>query len=303
MKKRDLVAVLFCFYILIISCKKNENENPPIITFKIGNEFTKNGDTIAVGHPLFFGIQARAGDNPITNFTVKKRLPDGKIINMMDTALYSNFANINKIFYQNVEDRATWIFSVMDRNRLSAEISLQIIKDPNSKFGGIFHYPSIKIGFQNNLLFPHFLSTASGLVYGYDTAYLHQQNIDILCYYINLGSSPTPAISSPGEMDNESTEAQTFYPTITNWNIRNYVLFDISVDTKPIQLEAFDNCHNDSLLIVSYNPVWGKKKFRFATAGKVVPFQTDKGKTGLIKIIHSDNNSSGYMEFELKIQQ
>ncbi len=303
MKKILFIIPLFVL-VMIVSCKKKEIENtPPIITFKVGNEFTKSGDTVSVGHPLLFGIQARAGNSPITNITVKKRLPNGNFVNMMDTALYADFADINKIFYQNIEERATWYFSVMDRNRLSAEISLQIVKDPNSQFGGIFHFPSIKIGYQNNTQFPQFLSSSTGVVYGVDTAHLFQQNIDILCYYIATGSTPTPAISSPGEMDNSSTEAQTFYPTIVNWTTRNYTLWDISVDTDPIPIEAFDNCHNDSLLIVSYDPIWGKKKFRFATAGKIIPFQTAAGKTGLLKIIHADENESGYMEFELKIQQ
>lgn len=290
-------------FVIFNSCKKEEEPLPPVINFTVGNNYTKNGDTVAVGHPLLFGIQARGNGSPITNLTVKKRLTNGTLITVMDTALYADALNINKIFYQNVEPKVSWVFSVMDRNRMSAEISLDVYKDPNSQFGGIYYFPSIKIGFQNSTVYGPFFSTQTGKVYKTDTAEFCQQYIDILCYFKTNDSPPAPALSSPGEMDNSSTDAQTFYPTIVNWTTRNYTLWDVSADTDPISVESFDAAQNDSLLIVSYNPVWGKKKFKFATTGKVIPFQTASGKTGMVKIIHADDSADGMMEISVKIQQ
>jgi hypothetical protein len=292
------------FSLLIISgCKKDEEILPPTISFKAGTSYTQDGAVVMVGHKLFFGIHAEGISEAITNFTVKKFLDDGTVITLMDTGLFSETLDIDKIFYQNVEDKATWKFEVMDRNHMTAEISLIIYKDPNSAYGGIYYYPSIIMGFQNNTDYGHFLDPFTGLVYFEDSATAHQDLINILCYY-DINSTPTtPVLSSAGEMDNFSTDAQTHYPCIVNWTTRNYTLWDISVDNTPVPDSAFYAAQNDSLLIVSYHDVWGKKKFKYATAGKIIPFRTSSGKLGLIRVTSADEADTGKMEISLKIQQ
>ncbi|MDD3876614.1 MAG: hypothetical protein PHT69_08335 [Bacteroidales bacterium] len=302
MSTRNVIILFFICIIFMYSCKEKELQ-PPVINFKTGSQYTQNGDVVEVGHQLLFGIQARSDNSEITNFTIKKRLEDGTVIPVMDTALYSNYMDIDKKYFQNVESKVTWIFTVMDRDRLTAQLSMDVFKDPNSQFGGIFYFPSIKLGFQNNTSYGQFLNPFDGTVYKADSSHLYQEEIEILCYFKNDDTPPGPALSSPGEMDNFSTDAQTIYPTIVNWQTRNYTLWDISVEDNPIPVQAFDAAQNDSLLIVSFDPIWGKKKFKWATAGKIIPFQTSGGKLGLIKVISSDNTDSGYMEIALKIQQ
>lgn len=292
-----VVLISFSLY----NCAKDELKLPPAISLKIGTQYTKNNAVVMVGHELRFGIQARGSSANITNFTIKKLLDNGKVITVMDTGLNSMSLDIDKIFYQNIEEKATWQFTVMDRNRMSSQTSLIIYKDSNSKFGGIFEYPSIKMGYQNNTVYGHFLDPNTGLVYSNDSATNHQDKIDILTYYVEDGT-PSPVISSPGEMDNSSVEAQTFYPFIENWK-RNYTKMDISVDNNPISASTFDNAHNDSLLIVSYHDVWGKKKFKWAITGTVIPFLTKAGKKGLIKVINAESTDNGTIEFAIKIQQ
>jgi hypothetical protein len=298
------ISILFILSVLIFNgCKKDEEKLPPTISFKTGTVYTPNGAVIQVGHKLFFGIHAEGVSEAITNFTVKKVLNNGTIITVMDTGLYNETLDLDKVFYQNVEDTATWKFSVMDRNHMSAEISMVVYKDPNSTFGGIYYYPSIKIGYQNNTLLGHFLNPSTGTVYSDDSATAHNDKIDVLIYYIISNNLPSPVLSSPGEMDNSSTEAQTYYPFISNWLPRNYTLWDISVDNTPISDSDFYASQNDSLLIVSYHPAWGKKKFRWATTGKIIPFLTSGGKIGLVKVINADSDDTGLMEVAIKIQQ
>jgi hypothetical protein len=295
-----LLVVMAGFF---ASCEKDNEPQPPVINFKVGDSYTKHGDTVAVGHALFFGIQARSSESKITNLTVKKLLENGTIKTVMDTATFDSYLDIDKKYYQNVEDRVTWLFSVMDRNRKTSEISLDVYKDPNSSFGGIHYFPSLKLGYQSNDKSGHFLSPSDGKTYRTDSAYLFAGIIDILCYYKIDDTPPGPALSSPGEMDNFSTDAQTFYPTIVTWENRNYTLWDISVDDDPVSTEDFNNAQNDSLLIVAYDPVWGRKKFKWATTGKVIPFQTASGKLGLIKVLNHDESEDGEIEISLKIQQ
>jgi len=295
-----LALAIFIFH--ITSCRKDSDNIPPVISFKTGSEYTLNNSVVQIEHRLYFGIQARGNNVNITNFTVKKVLEDHTVITMMDTGLNARNLDINKVFYQNVEPKATWIFTVMDRNRMTSQISLTIYKDSNSAFGGIYYWPSIKMGYQLNSTYGHFLNISMGKVYFEDSAYLFQDKIDILTYYI-VDGTPSPALSSAGEMDNYSTEAKTFYPGIISWTTRNYTLWDISVDDTPVPVGAFDNAQNDSLLIVAYHDVWGKKKFKWATAGRIIPFLTATGKKGLIKVISADLAETGTIEFALKIQQ
>jgi len=300
-----VLMVIIAIY-LLSACKKDKILQAPSINFKTGVLYTQNGDTVAVGHALYFGIQARGNNADITNFTVKKHLPNGTVITVMDTALYSKYIDIDKLFYQNIEPLALWVFTVMDRNRMTSEVSLNVYKDPNSQFGGILYIPSVKLGFQNNSTFGHFLNPSMGKVYGADSAGINQSAIDILCYFKTDDTPPSAVLSSPGEMDNFSTDAQTFYPPIVNWSTRNYTLWDISLDNgnnAPLTSADFDAAQNDSLLIVSYHEIWGKKKFKYATQGKIIPFLTQGGKLGLIKVIEVEEMPTGFIEISLKIQQ
>ena len=291
------ICILF-----LVACKKDENNLPPVITFKTGSQFTSNNSVVMVGHSLHFGIQARGNGVNITNFTIKKILGNNTVITVMDTGMNAMNLDIDKIFYQNVEPVVTWTFTVMDRNRMTSQLSLKVYKDSNSAFGGIYYLPDVKMGYQLNTQFGHFLDISTGKTYFEDSAAMFPDKIDILTYYI-VDGTPSPVFSSPGEMDNYSTEAMTYYPSIPHWATRKYTLWDISVDNTPVSAAAFDNAHNDSLLIVGYHEVWGKKKFKWATTGRVIPFITAAGKKGMIKVINAELSESGTIEFALKIQQ
>ncbi len=301
---RKYIYVLLAAIIIAGSCKKKEDEKlPPAINFKSGDSFTSENDTVMVGYRLSFGVQARGTSEKITNFSIKKILEDGTVITMFDTGLYAESLDLNKVFYQNVESKATWVFSVMDRNRMSSEIRRVVYKDPLSQFGGIIYYPSLKLGFQESTLFGHFIDLSQGRVHFQDTAGMIQEKIEMLIYFDTNDNPPTPVLSSPGEMDNFGTDMQEHYPFVASWTTRKYTKWDVSVDNAPIPVAAFDSAQNDSLLLVSYHDAWGKKKFKYATTGKVVPFMTSAGKKGLIKIISADNSANGAMEIAVKIQQ
>lgn len=289
--------------VVISSCKKDDEDKlPPTISLKSSADYTSDGSVVKVGRSLRFGIVARANDGNLTNLTVSKHLPNGDIIPVMDTGMNTTSLNINKIFYQSIEDTALWVFSVQDRNRRSAQASLTIYKDPNSSWGGIIHHESITMGFQQNTEYGHFLDPFSGSVYFEDSATIMQQNMEMLVYYIIDENLPSPVFSSAGEMDNFSDEAKTFYPSIINWQTRHYTLWDISVDNDPISEALFESAQNDSLLIVSYDEIWGKKKFKWATNGRIIPFQTHAGKRGLIRVLNAEHAADGKVEFEMKVQ-
>ena len=301
MKKTYLQLVL-CFVCLIIttvSCKKDKDPAPPTIMLISGSEYTATGDTVAVGGKLRFGMSASGPGANITNLVVKKVMPDGSIKVVLDSGLNSTGFSINETFYQSIEAEARWTFQVMDKNRQFATAALTVYKDPASAWGGIIDYPSIVMGFQNSTAHGQFLVPSSGKVYFADTAALNQNLIDIITYYY-VDVDPSPTFSSAGETGGGITE---YYPGIAQWTTKNYTKWDISVDGDPVPVAAFEACHNDSLLIVTYDDVWGKRTFKWANPGDVIPFLTSSGKKGLIRVISVENDPAGSITFAMKIQQ
>ena len=301
MRKPLTLSAIFCtlLIIFIASCKKDSNPVPPTVQLLSGAEYTADGAIIAVGGKLRFGITASGKDANITNFVVKKIMPDGSVKVVLDSGLNSTGFTVNETFYQNIEEEARWTFQVMDKNRQFATTAITIFKDSASAWGGILEFPSIVLGFQNNLSYGQFLIPSTGKTYFADSAAINQDLIDIVCYYY-VDETPSPTFSSPGETGGGITE---YYPSIGQWTTKRYTKYDISVDTDPIPTAAFDACHNDSLLIVSYDDVWGKRKFKWANPGVVIPFLTSSGKKGLIKVIDAVNDPSGTITFSMKIQQ
>lgn len=299
-------TLLFAFitgflFSISMACEEDETNEPPFVELKSGDKYTENEATVAVGKKITIGIEAYSGTEYMTNLVIKKVLPNGNAETMLDSGIYEKELVIDKVFYQSIEDTAYWKVSVMDRNRMTDSAQMTIYKDPNSKFGGIYHYKSIKMGFQDNEEFGHFLNPFTGKVFSTaDSATLFQQNIHIAVYYYVSKDIPSPTFSSPGEV---YKDILLHYPYIEEWETKYQTFWDISVDDNPVSVEKFDAMHNDSLLIVEYDDVWGKGKFKWATPGRILPFQTETGKRGMIKVIEAENSEDGTIEFDLKIQR
>jgi hypothetical protein len=300
-KKYLLIIFLFpVFSVLFLGCTKDKNPAPPTIYLKTGAPYTPDKSVIAVGHPITFGIVAGTTDANITNLVVKKFMPDGSSKVMFDTGMNTPAFDISKIFYQSIEEEARWTFQVMDKNRQFATTSLTIYKDSNSTWGGIFEFPSLTMGYQDNTEFGQFLNPSTGDTWFSDTATLNQSTIQIITYYNVDDNLPSPTFSSAGETGGGIT---AYYPVIGQWTSKNYTKWDISVDSDPVDPVAFQNCHNDSLLILTYDDVWGKRKFKWADSGDIIPFLTATGKKGLIQVLSADHDPAGKITFSLKIQQ
>jgi hypothetical protein len=297
-----LAGIIGMLSISLVSCNKDEERKPPSINMLGGENYTHNGAVAEVGHALTFGIEASGDGANLTNFTVKLRSGE-ETRTVMDSGMNSPSFTVNKTFYQGVEDTAEWIFTVMDKNRLMATTSIMIYKDPNSTFGGIRHYPSVILGMDQNDQIGQFFSPSTGDVWMEDSASMYPELIDVLVYFKMSEDNgvllPSPTFSSPGE---EGDGVFEIYPYLADWNTRNYTRWDIRADNG-VTNSAFDNAHNDSLLIVSYDDVWGKRKYKWAYAGTIIPFMTGGGKKGLVRVLQADTTAGGIIEFEMKIQQ
>ena len=302
MNKPTFYLVLSCAFLLMaaVSCKKDENPAPPAISLLSGSGYTASGAVVAVGGKLRFGISASGPDANITNFVVKKIMPDGSSKVVLDSGLNSPAFTVSETFFQSVEAEARWTFQVMDKNRQFATTAITVFKDPASTWGGILDFPSVVMGFQNDTAHGQFLVPSTGKVYFADSAAINQTVVDIVTYYYVDEGIPSPSFSSAGELGGGITD---YYPSINQWTTKNYTKWDISVDADPIPVSVFEACHNDSLLILSYDDVWGKRKFKWANPGDVIPFMTSSGKKGLINVLSVENDPAGKITFAMKIQQ
>ncbi|MBN2682718.1 MAG: hypothetical protein JXR58_09440 [Bacteroidales bacterium] len=298
--------MVICSIWAISSCKKDKEQIPPVIQLVsvLGN--TDDGDTAAIGQALRFKIKAEGIDVNLTNFTIK--IFDGENTKtLVDSGLNSSSFVTEEIFYQGVEDEAEWIFTVMDRNRHKSSFSLKIYKDPNSQFGGIYEFPNVVLGYQNNTEVGQFFLPFMNKVYFSDSAALFKTYVHNIVYFNYREDGgvelPSPTFSSPGEDAGLYGEMYIdYYTSLTSWDTLNYTKYDIRADNG-VSAEDFENAHNDSLLIVSYDNVWGKKKYKWATDGLIIPFQTANGKNGIIKVIKADTTDSGTIRFSMKIQR
>jgi hypothetical protein len=298
--KTYLCILTLTLLLVLPGCKKESNPLPPTLELASGTGYTPDGAVIPVGAPVRFGISAAGSGVNITNLVVKKIMPDGSVRVVLDSGLNSPSFTLNRTFYQNVEDTAQWTIQVMDKNRQFATKAMTLYKDPNSSWGGIFEFSGIIMGYQSCTTFGHFLNPMTGQVWFSDTASLNQSSVQIIPYYFLDENIPSPTFSSAGEQGGGITD---YYPEISSWTTKNYTKWDISVDTDPVPPQSFESCHNDSLLIVSYDEVWGKRKFKWADAGDIIPFLTATGKKGLIRVISADHDPAGTIVFDMKIQQ
>jgi hypothetical protein len=165
MKKLTYIHFLIpALLVLVVACNKNNNPKAPLLSLKTGPNYTPDSALVGIGNKIVFGIVAEGIDAPITNLTIKAEGKEG-IKTMLDTGIYEDNFEWNKIFYQGVDDTLDWIIAVMDHNRQQVSVRRMIFKDPNSSFGAIRYYPSIKIGYQENTELGHFFDPASGKVF------------------------------------------------------------------------------------------------------------------------------------------
>lgn len=296
--------LLFCT-VFFPNCKPDPEQKPPTISLIFDNGFTSNGDTLEIGKPLRFKVKVEGIDANITNFTIKK-LYSGTTKTVLDSGLNSSGFTTSLTFYQGVEDRVEWQFSVMDRDRYEAKTSIVLYKDPNSQFGGIYEYENIRLGYQTNSTYGHFFLPSMNQVFFEDTASMNQSAVDVLVYFNYSEDNgillPSPTFSSPGEDANcVGLLYDEYYPFICAWSTKNYTKWDIRADNGVTE-QLYSNAHNDSLLIVSYDDVWGKKKYKWAVAGTIIPFQTAAGKKGIVKVNDADTIDGGSINFSMKIQ-
>ena len=188
---------------------------------------------------------------------------------------------------------------VMNADRDTAVKILTFFKGSGTAYGPIHSFGNIKLSFQNSILYGHFLDVSTGTVYDENTVTAHESEIDLLAYYYVTSGLSSPTLICPGYVS-----VVGYYPLIAGWPVKNNTLYDYHTsDNNLITPGEFDTAENDSLLVTAYKPDKVSGNCKYGYTGKVIPFKTQSGKYGMIKVIHADEMAEGVLEIAVKVQE
>lgn len=283
------------FLLLLLSCNKEEVNNVgPDIRFVVGPGLVSSDTTLQVREEISIKVTADKGTSNITLFQYQID-KDGEITTV-DSGVNINYLDYERILRKSVADVETWTFMVRDKNLLSDEISITLIKSGEPVYQPV-HHNSVILGAQNNQTLPNFYSFEDTSTYFLADAFNNQDIIQLLYYYDEFTGEDN-IISSPGANIDESVFPQET-TGLTNWETRFTTRFIERTDD--ISIEEFDECKNDSLILAhNFEFSAGKRKCKNLVANDIFAFVTEDQKEGLIKVINVIGEKEGRVEFELK---
>lgn len=290
---------LFIGYSLFHSCTKEPVRHTTLF-LKTGVAYTSNGDYIPTGGKIRIGILASGGGAALTYIRIDRITSEDTTI-QLDRGIYADSSGFEAdfIFSKDTAQYEHWRVLMMNADRDTAMLSFTVFRGQGSSLGEITYFPSVVIGFQENIQFGNFLDADAGQVYSHSSVSGKESDIDILGYYYVTSGLPSPSLSCPGY-----TAASGHYPELNSWPVKNTSLYDYkSTDNNLISIEQFEAAENDSLLVTAYKPDKVSGNCKYCYTGKVIPFKTAIGKYGLIKVIRADQTENGSMELAIKIQK
>jgi len=279
-------------FLVVVSCEnKPESGEKPSIRLLRGCCTISTDTAISPGETMAFAIEAKAGDFPVTQLSV--RVISESMQTYFDTGMFVNDIIWDGEFVKSFNDNETWEFVIRDRYSQESSVSIEIANDTISGLGQIITLENIVLGAQNNET-GGFYSLDSNAVYPASEAQLHQEIIDKVYYYYGEDEN---VIASPGANIESDVFSADIHPA--NWDIRNttrYIPLDYSI-------QDFDVIQNDSTLIASYLEGEGKRKAKNLIPGNVFSFKTHELKFGMMKINEVNGAENGTISIDVKIQQ
>jgi hypothetical protein len=291
--------ILFLFFsvftlLFFPSCKKKETARPSIFLTN-GSGYLYKDSMMAVGKNFKVELNAEfGGDANITNIIIRNE-HDGIVTNYFDTGINNESIKISKILTKGVYNTEKWTFIAIDKNGGNASVSFVTTKDPDSQFGHIRSFDAT-MGAQSSSLFGSFLSLNSGLTYFQDSAFLHQDSIEML-YYYDITSADANTIASPNA--NIDPSIYTGTSALVNWTIKNETRYYKTT----LSYADFNAATNDSLLLVAYSEPNAKRKAKNLVNGDIYSFKTAHNKFGLFHVQQVAGLDTGSVTVNILIQE
>lgn len=299
------VMWLFCYLLLqstlyFSSCSKEVGNTKASLILKTNSTYTQNGVFIPVGGPIKIGVLASGAGSPLTYIRIE-RITLYDTITELDRGIFigSEGLDVDYTFSKDTAQLEHWRIIVMNADRDTAMRTLDVFKGTGSAYGPISYFESIKIGYQGNSQFGQFLDIETGIIHDDNSVSGHESEIDLLAYYYITSGLSSPTFTCPGY-----TAAIGYYPELASWSIKNTTLYDYKTsDNGLITPNQFDSAINDSLLVSAYMPDKVSGNCKYCYTGRVIPFKTQTGKYGLVKVLHAEEKEDGMIEIAVKVQK
>ncbi len=284
-----IVAVSIIFF----SCNKKES-NPPLIYLEKSSGLVYQDIVTPAGTNFTIRLVAEMGDATITNIVIKNS-HNGQVVDYFDTGVNNERIVISKILTKSVYSSETWTFMAIDKNGKNATVSFTVKLDTSVGFQNIRFIDGIILGAQKCSTTGSFLSLNSGNIWSQDAAFNVQDSIEMLYYYDSTGDANT--IASPGA--NIGTYIYVGSTSPLYWLVRNETRYFKTTYTSA----DFVNIQNDSLLLVAYDEINGKRKAKNLVPGDVYAFKTTYPKYGMFVVDQVTGSDSGTIKFSIKMQK
>lgn len=283
----SFVYILIAFSVFS-SCQKDMG--PPGISFVEGEGFLSHDTMLMVGDTIKIGVVLEwNGTDQLRTLDVyaSEQLLQSYHVDIFDRGEYS--FNLLKSF----SEEEIWKFTLIDEKGNEASASIVLSKDPNSNYGPVKYFDDIRLGAQNNVFIPGFLSLSGALSYDLEGAFQNQETVDLLYYH---SDDDQACITSPGA--NIQSGIFSGDASLENWTTRNTTGF-IKTDMTP---EQFDNIFHDGLLIPFYSNEEAKRKAKELIIDDVYVFKTESGLFGAFLVKSLDGTHDGEIVLGIKIQ-
>jgi hypothetical protein len=305
LKLQESVGLLqFAIFIIIVgfitSCRQDEEISLASVILKTGVAYTAPGDVVSPGGKINLGVLASGAGSALTYLRIERIVGRDTSV-QLDRGIYAGNEGYDQDFSfpKGSADSEIWRVLVMNADRDTASASIIVRKGEGVDYGPIHHFWPILVGMQNYAPTTSYLSLESGTVYNAATVSGNEAAIDLVPYFYITSGLPSPTLTCPGY-----TSAVGYYPVINSWTVKNTTLFDYyTSDNGLVTTAQFDAAMNDSLLVTAYNPSKVSGNCKYAYAGRVIPFKTQTGKYGMIKVLSADEQEEGTILLEIKIQQ
>jgi len=291
MKKLNISSILAFILITLFgisSCQKDMG--PPSISFVEGDGFVNKDTILMVGDTITVGVVLEwNGTDQLRTLDVyvSEQLMQSYHLDILDRGEYS--FKLMKSF----SEEEIWKFTLIDEDGNQGSISIVLSKDPNSINGPVKYFNIVKLGAQNNIFFPGFLSFLGPLSYNLEGAFQNQEAIDLIYYY---GDDDQACIASPDA--NLQSGIFSGDAAIENWTTKNSTRF-IKTEMTPVQ---FENIFHDGLIIPFYSDENAIPKAKDLNIGDVYVFKTGSGLFGAFLVKGLEGTHDGEIEIGVKIQ-
>lgn len=274
--------------VVLASCKEEDRQSHiPVLQLIPSEGFAGSDTTMPPGGYVKIALQADGGGSNITYFGV--RMYDGRDHFVLDSGLNHPNLSFSQYIFKGNSAAEQWTFTIMNHDRMKKSITITLSKAEVVNWGDIITYDPVILGAQENPGEGSFFSLDAAHGYNYAVAATNPGSVDLIYYYGIYEST----LSSPAESD-----APAVFPGIGSWTVLNETRYDTTILTG----SDFNAAHNDSLLLVTYEPVNGKRKAKNLEAGMVVAFRNHSGRTGLLLVKQRIPGSNGNIECAIKVQ-